>query len=152
VASQGVSRYRWSRAYGLRIVGAVVVVLAVAWVIAALASFATWSVALLVVAAAATLGCVFRLLVVPPLLLEVSNEGYHVHHIRGGGVQVARWSEVAAVEGGSGARGAVMSITLSNGRVTVVPTALLGDQSVLAEREVHDRLNAAFGYRRLGGR
>ncbi len=45
-----------------------------------------------------------------------------------------------------------MSITLSSGQVTLVPLSLLGDQGGSAEREVHDRLNAAFGYRRLGGR
>jgi hypothetical protein len=150
VASQGSSRYRWSRAYGLRIVGALVTVLAVAWVVAVLVGFAGWSLTLLAVAALVTVGCVVRLVVVPPVLLEVSSEGYGLHHIRGGGVQRARWSEVAAVDAGSGAGGPVMSISLRDGRATLVPLSLLGGQAVTAERDVHDRLNSAFGYRRLG--
>ncbi len=152
MASQGVTRYRWSRASGLRIVGAVVVGLAVVWVVAAMSGFAGWSLVLLTLAAAITVGCVVRLIVVPPLLLEVSSDGYRLHHIRGGGVHEARWSEVESVEGGGGVRGAVMSVTLTSGQVTLVPISLLGDQGASAEREVHDRLNAAFGYRRLGGR
>jgi len=152
VASSGIRRYRWSRAYGLRIVGIIIVILAVVWVLAALAGFASWAVLLLAVVGLASLGCVVRLVVLPPLLLEVSNEGYRLHHVRGGGVQEARWADVASVEGGHSAEGAVMSITLENGDVTVVPLGLLGNRGGAAEREVHDRLNAAFGYRRLGGR
>ena len=152
MASTGVRRFRWSRAYGLRIVGGVVVVLAFAWVVATLSGFAAWSVFLLVVTVLVTAACLGRLIVVPPLLLEVSSEGYRLHHIRGGGVQEASWAEVATVEGGGVGGGAVMSITLNSGQVTVVPLGLLGDRGGSAEREVHDRLNAAFGYRRLGGR
>jgi hypothetical protein len=148
LASTGIRRFRWSRAHGLRIVGMVLVVLAVVWLAAALAGFAMWSVLLLVVVALAAVGCLLRLIVLPPLLLEVSSDGYRLHHVRGGGVEQARWAEVATVEGG----GEIMSITLASGEVTVVPLSLLGDQGGAAEREVHDRLNAAYGYRRLGGR
>jgi hypothetical protein len=152
MASSGVRRFRWSRAYGLRVVGGSMVVLAVVWLVAALSGFTTWSLVALLVTAMLVLGVLVRLLVVPPLLLEVSNDGYRLHHVRGGGPKQARWSEVSAVEGGVGVNGAVMAITLSSGLVTLVPLTLLGSDGGAAEREVHDRLNAAYGYRRLGGR
>ncbi len=148
--SSDVRRYRWSRAHGLRILGMVVVLLGAAWLLAALTGFAAWSLVVLAVVALVALGGLLRLIVVPPLLLEVSADGYRVHNLRGGGVRQARWSEVDAVEGGGGAEGAVMAITLRSGLVTQVPLGLLGEQANTAEREVHDRLNAAYGYRRLG--
>ena len=152
MTSPDLRRYRWSRAYGLRILGLSVVLLAVVWLLAALSGFQSWSLVVMAVAALIAVGCLVRLVVLPPLLLEVSSDGYRLHHVRGGGVRQARWSEVRSVEGGSGAEGAVMSITLENGRATLVPLVLLGAQGAAAEREFHDRLNAAFGYRRLGER
>jgi len=152
MTSPDLRRYRWSRAYGLRILGVSVVLLAVVWLLAALSGFQSWSLVGLAVAAVIAVGCLVRLVVLPPLLLEVSSDGYRLHHVRGGGVRQARWSEVRSVEGGGGAEGAVMSITLENGRATLVPLVLLGAQGAAAEREFHDRLNAAFGYRRLGER
>jgi hypothetical protein len=152
MASSGVRRFRWSRAYGLRLVGAAVVGLALVWVVAAVAGFATWSLVLLLFIGLLVLALGVRFLVAPPVLLEVSNEGYRMRYVRGGGPKQARWAEVSSVEGGVGSTGAVMSITLASGLVTVVPLGLLGLEGVAAEREVHDRLNAAFGYRRLGGR
>lgn len=152
MASSGVRRFRWSRAHGLRLIGVAFVLLALAWLVAALSGFAGWALVVLVLLALAVLGGLVRFVLVPPLLLEVTNEGYRLHHIRGGGAERASWSEVAAVEGGIGSTGAVMSITLTSGLVTVVPLAILGADGIAAEREVHDRLNAAFGYRRLGDR
>ena len=84
------------------------------------------------------------------LRAALESHGYRVRNVRGRGVAEASWSEVETVTGGPGTEGAVMQITLRGGRSSVVPLVLLGPQAVVAEREIHERLNAAFGYRRLG--
>lgn len=144
-----VTRYRWARAYGLRFVGATTIVLAVLWVVAALSGFSWWSDLLLAVAAAGTIACLLRFVFFPPVLLEVSSHGYRLAHMRGGGEGSAGWGEVVSVATGHQESGSVMVVTLSNGRTSSVPLALLGPHSIAAEREMHTRLNAAFGYRRL---
>ncbi len=143
-------RFRWSRAYGLRFAGLAVILLGACWLVAALAGFATWSLVLLGVVAAVTVVCAVRLVAVPPVLLEISSHGYRVRNVRGRGAPEASWSEVETVTGGSGNEGAVMQIKLRGDRSTVIPLVLLGAQAGVAEREIHERLNAAFGYRRLG--
>jgi hypothetical protein len=144
-----VTRYRWSRAYGVRIAGVAVICLAVVWMIAALSGFAWWSELLLAVVTLAAVGCLVRFVWVPPLLLEVSSHGYRLANVRGGGVPSASWSEVESVATGRADNGLVMYVTLNDGRSTSVPVSLLGARSVAAEREMHSRLNSAFGYRRL---
>ena len=144
-----VTRYRWSRAYGLRFLGGSTIILAILWVVAAFAGFSWWSLMLVAVAGVATLGCLVRFVCVPPLLLEVSSHGYRLVNVRGGGLAEATWAEVDSVTAGSSEGGEVMVVTLHDGRTTVVPVALLGDQAITAERDMHGRLNAAFGYRRL---
>jgi hypothetical protein len=149
--STDVRRYHWSRVYGLLATGGCLIALAVAWVVAALADFATWSVLVVAIVGLVVVGCLLFLTAWPPVLLEVSTAGYRVRNVRRPGVAEASWSEVVSVEGGAGADGSVMRIRLSDGRSTLVPLALLGPGASTAEREVHDRLNAAFGYRRLDG-
>jgi hypothetical protein len=144
-----VTRYRWARAYGLRFVGGAIILLAVLWVVAALSGFAWWADMLLAVAAAGTVGCLLRFVCFPPVLLEVSSHGYRLAHVRGGGEDSAGWGEVVSVATGRRSDGAVMVVTLNDGRTTSVPLTLLGPRSMAAEREMHSRLNAAFGYRRL---
>jgi hypothetical protein len=144
-----VNRYRWSRAYGLRFLGGATIILGVLWLVSAVTGFSWWSLVLLGMGVAVLLGCLLRFVSVPPLLLEVSSHGYRLRNVRGGGVPVATWSEVESVSAGRGDEGAVMVVRLSGGRSTVVPLALLGPQAVDAERDMHERLNAAFGYRRL---
>jgi hypothetical protein len=145
-----VSRYRWSRAYGIRFVGGATIVLAVLWVVAAFAGFDVWSLVFLVLGAVVALSCLVRFVSVPPVLLEVSSHGYRMSNVRGGGVPTATWAEVESVSAGSAhGRSPVMVVRLSGGRSTVVPLALLGQRALVAEREMHSRLNSAFGYRRL---
>ena len=151
MSGRGTTCYRWSRAYGLRFVGVSAVVLGVLWMIVAVMGFPTWSLVLLGVAGAVVVVCLVRFVVVPPVLLELSVDGYRLRHVRGGGVAAAGWPEVDSVTGGAGERGSLMVVTLRAGGTTVVPLVLLGARAVPAERAVHERLNAAFGYRRLEG-
>jgi hypothetical protein len=149
--SQDVTRYRWTRAYGLRFFASSIVLLAGWWLVTALTGFVDWAVVVLLVLVLICVACLLRLVIVPPILLELSVDGYRVRNVRGGGVSRSEWSHVESVAGGPGAHGAVVVVTLSNDRRSVVPVSLLGPQAITAEREIHTRLNAAFGYRRLPG-
>jgi len=151
VASADETRYRWSRAYGLRIFGATVIVLAALWVLSALLGFPSWSLALLCAVGLLAILCLLRLVAFPLPLLELSGGGYRLRNMRGGGVQSAPWSEVDSVASEGSPTGAILVITLTGGRSTVVPLGMLGAEAAAAEREFHGRLNTAFGYRRLGG-
>jgi hypothetical protein len=144
-----VTRYRWSRAYGLRFAGIAISCLAVLWVVVALAGFAWWGWLLLTIGMALLAGCLVRFVWLPPVLLEVSSHGYRLLKVRGGGVPTASWADVESVATSRRESGSVMVVTLSDGRTTSVPLVLLGSQTVAAEREMHSRLNSAFGYRRL---
>jgi hypothetical protein len=86
----------------------------------------------------------------PPRLLELTGEGYRLR-VRGGAVREARWREVKGVETHQSATGAFVLIRLTGERTSVIPCRLLGACSIEAQHEIHDRLNAAHGYRRLDG-
>ncbi|MDX6308298.1 MAG: hypothetical protein QOI06_1344 [Nocardioidaceae bacterium] len=150
MSGRGTTRYRWSRAYGLRFVGMSAVVLGVLWMIAAVLGFPRWSLVALAAAGIVVVASLVRFVVVPPVLLELSVDGYRLRHVRGGGVAAAGWTDVDSVTGGTGDQGSLMVVKLHAGGTTVVPLVLLGPQAVPAERAVHESLNAAFGYRRLG--
>ena len=156
MASHDVTLFRWSRAYGLRFFAFSVGLVALLWVLAALVGFATWALIVVVLGALVAVGCLVRLVVLPPVLLELSVDGYRMRNVRGGGVQAASWSEVESVAGGAGGGGSarrgdgpVVLVTLSGDRTTTIPVGLLGPLAIVAEREMHTRLNSAFGYRRL---
>ncbi|MDX6298545.1 MAG: hypothetical protein QOI51_2402, partial [Nocardioidaceae bacterium] len=72
----GTTRYRWTRAYGLRFVGMSAVVLGVLWMIAAVLGFPRWSLVALAAAGIVVVACLVRFVVVPPVLLELSVDGY----------------------------------------------------------------------------
>jgi hypothetical protein len=86
----------------------------------------------------------------PPRLLELTEQGYRLR-IRGGTVREARWRDVKAVEAHQATTGAYVLIRLTDERTSVIPCRLLGARSVEAQHEIHDRLNASRGYRRLDG-
>jgi hypothetical protein len=146
--------YRWSRAQVLRTVGLVAVGLGLLWLGVGLVS--AWAggkgTGLTVTAAVATavaLAGAVLLVLRPPRVLELSPSGYRTFHLRGGGVAAADWPEVRSVETRSWAGGPAVVVELSEGRTSVVPLALLGLRGREAQQEMHNRLNASFGYRRL---
>ncbi len=149
MAVSGVTVYRWSRAYGLRIFGATTIALAALCVLAAVVGFPRWSLALLGAVALLAIACLLRLVACPLPLIELSSDGYRLRNTRGGGVAAATWSEVDSAASEAGAEGPVMVVKLTDGRSTIVPLSLLGSEAGAAERDFHGRLNTAFGYRRL---
>lgn len=153
VSGTGVSTYRWSRAHVGRIVGLFAVVLGVSWLILGAAT-ASGSVAPKVAAVAA--GCTAAVLVLstwlllrPPSLLELSETGYRIRRLRGAGVTAADWSQVQSVQTRASTNGPAIVVDLVNGGTSTLPLSLLGLRALPAQQEMHERLNAAFGYRRL---
>jgi hypothetical protein len=150
-----VSTYRWSRAAVLRLVGVAAVGLGLLWL--ALALVSGWldggagaTVAGICAAlTAAALVCACVLIARPPRVLQLSTTGYRIWHVRGARVPAAEWAQVQAVDTRAGRDGRVILVELSDGRTSVVPVTLLGSRAMQAQREMHERLNTAFGYRSL---
>lgn len=156
ISATDVTTYRWSRAQVLRPVGLLAVLLGLLWLIVAVVG--EWrgegagSVLTLAAAGLTALSLVTAIwfLVWPPRVLELSATGYRVVNLRGGGVPTAEWSDVASVHTQMVTAGPVMVVELSDGGTSLVPLSLLGLRATEAQREMHNRLNTAFGYRRLG--
>jgi hypothetical protein len=85
----------------------------------------------------------------PPSLLELSVAGYRIRRVRGVGVASADWTDVHSVETRASSAGPAIVVDLSDGRMSTLPLSLLGPRAAEAQHEMHERLNAAFGYRRL---
>jgi hypothetical protein len=147
----GSSTYRYSRVYALRVVGLALLPWAALWVLAGLAGFADWSLWVLAVSGVGVLVLGGWLLGFPPRLLTLSDAGYVVHHVRGNPTPSARWAEVDSATSTQvgGAPGVV--IALADGRTSVLPLIPLGVRAMGAQREIHERLNIAHGYRPLEG-
>lgn len=154
-ASTDMTTYRWSRAQVIRVVGLLVVLLGLLWLVvaavAALGGPGLGSMLRLVAAGLTVLGLAAAvwLVVRPPAVLQLSATGYRVFRLGGGGVPAAEWSDVQSVRTQASTEGSVIVVELSGGRTSLVPASVLGLRATDAQREMHDRLNSAFGYRRL---
>ncbi len=147
--------YRWPRSRLVRPLGVVLVVLGATWVAVlaavAVAGHADASAPYAALTAVSLLVAVVAgaLLSRPPAVLELDSDGYALHHLRGGGVQAARWSDVLTVSTGESAAGPVLVFHGKADRRSVVPLALLGHEAQDAAAEVRRRLDDAYGYRPL---
>ena len=141
--------YRLDAAVVLRVVGSLFVVLGLACLVAAVTVgssplvlvLALLTVLLVVVGAVATLR--------PPRILTLSDRGFRVSLVRGAGTTSAEWEDVESVESGVVRGTPAIVLALTGGRSTVVPLSLLGRRNVEAQRDIHQRLNDAYGYRHL---
>ena len=146
----GASTYRLGFGHILRLIGPAIIAVGVVWlVLAALGANGV----LRGLAGLLTVVVVFGGLVLvarPPRILRLTADGYRISWVRGTGDPVAAWSQVEAV--GTQRVGDAVSLVfeLSNGRTSSLPLTLLGPRNAEAQREVHERLNAANGYRKLG--
>ena len=145
----GTSSYRVTRALLLRVGGPIVAVLGLAWVVVAVLDLSGGGRSVLLVMTVGVLAILGGLMARPPRLLDLSEDGFRVRLVRGVGASRAAWRDVESVETRT-VRGAPSVVfSLSDGRVGVLPTALLGSRAIDAQRDIHARLNSAFGYRRL---
>jgi hypothetical protein len=146
---RGTTTYRVDAAVVIRVVGPLFVLVGLAWVLVVLT--AGRSAALLVVAlvtialaAAAALASIR-----PPRVLILTDAGFRVSLVRGAGTKAGSWDEVESADSGMAGRSSSIVLTLTSGRSTVIPIYLLGRRNVEAQRDIHDRLNTAYGYRHL---
>ncbi|MGH3506169.1 MAG: hypothetical protein ACRDO2_03070 [Nocardioidaceae bacterium] len=87
----------------------------------------------------------------PKTLVELTAEGYRLHVAGGVGVKAANWRQVEKVGTIADRKGDPMLVwLLDDGSRSWLPGKLIGARFADLERDVHDRLNAAYGYRRLG--
>jgi hypothetical protein len=150
--SSGTMSYRLDRAVVLRVVGPFFVLVGVAWVVlTAVGGGATPALVLAVLTLALVLGGALALYR-PPTVVALSEDGYRVSLVRGAGVTAADWSDVESVDTKLAGGAPSIVVTLRGGGTTVIPLSLLGRQHVDAQRDIHNRLNTAFGYRHLGPR
>jgi hypothetical protein len=146
---RGPTSYRLDPAVLLRVAGSLLVVLGLACVVVVvtvgssplLLVLAALTVLLVVVGAVATLR--------PPRILTLSDRGFRVSLVRGAGTTSASWDDVESVDSGVVRGTPAIVLALTEGRSTVVPLSLLGRRNVEAQRDIHNRLNDAYGYRHL---
>ncbi|MDX6318078.1 MAG: hypothetical protein QOD35_1478 [Nocardioidaceae bacterium] len=146
---RGPTSYRLDPAVLLRVAGSLLVVLGLACVVVVvtvgssplLLVLAALTVLLVVVGAVATLR--------PPRILTLSDRGFRVSLVRGAGTTSASWDDVESVDSGVVRGTPAIVLALTGGRSTVVPLSLLGRRNVDAQRDIHNRLNDAYGYRHL---
>ena len=82
----------------------------------------------------------------PPAVIQVRADGFRLGRITGAGIRSAQWTDVEGVNTVDGA----LVIELSGGAQSRVPLGLLPRRATELKRDVHERLNTANGYRRLG--
>lgn len=88
-------------------------------------------------------------LVRPPSVVRLDGHGYRVRRVRDCGARSGAWTEIRRVDHKSGDLGQSLVIALEDGRTTYVPLVLVAGQATRMQRDIHDRLNAAHGYRKL---
>ncbi len=106
---------------------------------ALVASYATAAIAVLLI------GIATLRLVRPPALITLRADGFRTGRIAGAGTRAAQWAEVEKVD----TVGGELVIGLTGDKASRVPLGLVASQAAALERDVHLRLNAAHGYRRL---
>jgi hypothetical protein len=141
--------YRLSTAHVIRMLAPFELLLGVAWIATALVGPPRpWWVVLVVVTVVVALAGGY-LLVRPPKVLTLTADGYRIGLARGAGRTAARWQEVESVGAAEVAGIPTLIFVLADGGRSALPLSLIGARNGEAQRDVHERLNTAFGYRRL---
>ena len=144
------STYRLDRGVALVFVGASLIVAAVA----ALPAFlltpldTTWQwvgIAAILIAVAAVV-VALRLVVRPPVVLRLDDDGYYSRTRSAGGLFTGRWLDVEDVTVADG----VLVFSVAGGDERRLPLGFVGVDRMRLLRDIHDRLNTANGYRRFG--
>jgi hypothetical protein len=149
----GRSDYRLSPALAARLVGLLLVVLAVTlFAVTALVAVLHLTPDLLVVLAVLGLVAVFGtgyLLTRRSYVVRLDDEGYRVRLVRGAGVDAARWKDVedAATSTPRGVPAVVL--TLKDGRTTTIPVAALAADREEFVRDLQAHLQHGQGLRPL---
>lgn len=148
------SDYRLSPAFGARLVGLLVVGLAVLVFVATgvvavlnLHTVVLFPVALVGVAGIFALGAQLRRTPV----VHLDDAGYRVRLIRGAGVREARWTEVEDAVTATARNLPCVVLRLSDGRTTTVPMEALDTDRDAFVRDLRGHLKRGQGLRPLDG-
>ena len=147
------SDYRLASALGARLVGTLLVLLAVLLFVAtALVALLRLPldivVVLAVVGVAAVLGAGF-VLTRRAVVVHLDDEGYRVRMIRGAGVSAAPWAEVEEVAAASPRGLDCLVLRLRDGRTTTIPVAAVAAEKDDFARDVRARAERGQGLRPL---
>ena len=143
------SVYRLGTAHVVRLVAPFEVLIGIAWILTALMGMSHgWTVTLAVITVAVAVAGAY-LFVRPPRVLSLTETGYVIGFVRTRGRAAARWREVDSVTSADAAGVPVLVFQLTDGGRSALPLSLLGARNGEAQREVHERLNNAYGYRRF---
>lgn len=146
------SDYRLSPALGARLMGLMLVVLAlllfaVTALVALLHGPPDLLVVLAVVGVVGVFGTGYALTRRPVVRLD--EEGYRVRLIRGAGVHAARWKEVSDASTADARGLACVVLQLTDGRTTTIPMAALAADRDDFVRDLRDHLARGQGLRPL---
>jgi hypothetical protein len=148
-----VAEFRFAPAVAARLVGALLVVLAVVLVLATVV-VAVAGLPLLVLAVVAAVGVVAVLVAgqwitrrVP--VVSLGAEGYRVRMVRGAGVHAASWRDVEEVATATPSGLPVVRLRLTGGGVTTIPVTLLDVDREQFVRVLRDHLQRGQGLRPL---
>jgi hypothetical protein len=143
------SVYRLSTAHAVRLVAPFEMLVGLLWIALAIAGLPRgWTHVL--VAVTVGLGLAGAYVVMrPPAVLTLTDDGYRVGFARPRGRAAARWRDVESVQTADAPGVAVLVFALADGGRSTLPLSLLGRRSSVAQRDVNARLNRAHGYRRL---
>jgi hypothetical protein len=143
------STYRLDRGAALVTVGVCLVVAAVAvflaFLLAPLDNAVRWIGYLAIVVAVTALVGALRFALRPPVLLRLDDDGYRSRTRSSGGLFSGRWLDVEDVM----VVDDVLCLTTTGGLVHRLPLGFVGRERMRLLRDMHDRLNAANGYRRF---
>ena len=151
--SPEVSQYRFAPTISARIVGALLVVLALILAVVTLV-VAVASLPILVLAAAAVVGvaavfAVGHLLTRRVAVVRLGTTGYRVRLVRGAGVTEAAWTDVREVTTSTPQGVPVVVLKLADGRSTTIPVAVLDVDREQFVRDLQQHLQRGQGLRRL---
>ena len=153
MTSTGPSDYRLSPALGARLVGLLLVALAVLlFTTTALVALADLPPDLLVVLAASGVVAVFGLgwfLTRRAYVVRFDTDGYRVRMIRGAGVTESGWKDVADAATGSPRGIPCVVLTLRDGRTTTIPVGTLAVDREQFVRDLQQHLQDGQGLRPL---
>jgi asparagine N-glycosylation enzyme membrane subunit Stt3 len=143
------SVYRLSTAHVLRLVAPMELLVGALWVVAGVAGLPPgWTAALAVVTVAVVVGAAVMFMR-PPRVLTLTASGYRLGFGRRTGAAEATWRQVESVATAEVAGVPAMVFALADGGRSALALTLLGPRANDAQRDVHERLNSAFGYRKL---
>ncbi|MEO6470962.1 MAG: hypothetical protein ABIR57_03880 [Aeromicrobium sp.] len=85
----------------------------------------------------------------PPLVVALNAQGFRLGRMAEGDIRRGHWTDVDKVDTERGPSGTRLVFALESGQAGSIALMLLPRKATELQREVHERLNTAHGYRRI---